>query len=398
MRPIAFVCVLVIAACSSDRLVRPEAARPASAIASFSDGTQPPPCKLTTPLSLYVRAKSLKGDGSFAAPFGTIGDALAAGSAQSACYLRVLLRGGTFSESFVVPVPHLEVASVGGSNTMSGTITSSGRWLEIRGVTIAVRGDVGVRQAGGRLQLAGVSVTGARADPKSLDSGIGLWISDGAQATLDLVVFDGNGSQALRLEGPGTEAWLTGVFVTNTGIHPGELARLAAGTATDDDHVGAVEVSQGAKAIIKFSGITGSMVSALDVSHGAQALLQRTSVTRTAEATLGTYASGAYNVISRNGATVETFHLLTRDADFDLTARDDAWLTMHYGVVGGAAVGLVLHNLTPVPGYSPTTCATLDHTIYTDVGVPLEADYYPPPGTPSDPSLCRHVTDDVRPF
>jgi len=400
MRPLAIVGVLVLAACSTDRLLKPDVSGVAS-MAAISEGGLEPACVLKSPLAFYVLAGRTKGNGSFGAPFGTIGDALAAGSARSACHLRVLLRGGTFAESFVVPVPHLEISAVGGRNIIAGAIVNAGRWLEMRGVEIRATGAVGIRQAGGSLQLALVGINGARTDSKNVDSGIGLWLSDGALATLDLVVLDGNGHQAIRLEGAGTEAWLTAVGVTNTGIHPTVLAHVLGGVATAGDHVGAVQVTQGAKAIINLSAITGSTFYALSVDHGAQALLTRSRVTQTEDGRVGASTTGSINIISAFDAVVETFYTLTRDAMIDL-AVSDANLTIHHGVVGGAEIGFVLHDYrTPVPGYSPLTCASLDGTIYTDVVVPFQSDFYPAPSDPETPlpvTLCRHVTNDPRPF
>ena len=307
----------------------------------------------------------------------------------------------TISESVVVPVPRLEISAVGGRNVIAGSIVNAGRWLELRGVVINTPRAVGLRQEGGRLQLTLVSVNGARTDEKNLDSGIGIWLSGGAQATLDLVVLDGNGHQAIRLEGAGTEAWLTGVGVTNTGIHPVQLARILSHTATGDDHVGAVQVSGGAKAIIRLSSITGSTVVGLNVDHGAEALVIRSRVSETREILVGASTTPAINVVSQFGGVVETFFLRSRVATADLMVANDGFLTMHHSVIGTAEIGLVLINLTVVPGYSPFDCATLDGTIFTDVVRPLQSDYLPiPPSDEAPPPalLCRHVSNDPRPF
>ena len=396
MRPLAIVGVLFIAACSSDHLLTPDLSRLARR-ANISDNPQEQACVLKSPLAFYVAAGRTKGNGSFGAPFGTIGEALTAGSARGACHLRVLLRGGTFPESFVVPVPRLEISTVGGRNIIAGAIVNAGRWLEMRGVELAATGTVGLRQSGGRLQLAAVSITGAQADDKILDSGIGLWLSDGTLATLDLVVFDRNDHQAIRLEGAGTEAWLNSVGVTNTGSHhPAVLV-----TETEDDHLGAVQVSRGAKAIIRLSSITGSTWVGLNVDHGAEALLVHSRVSNTSEGRIGTARTPALNIVSNYGAVVEAFYLQTRNAIADLFLAHDAFLTLHHTIVGGAEIGLVLFSLTPIPGYSPIVCATLDGTIFTDVTSNIQADLLPPPTDPESPvavSLCRHVANDPRPF
>ena len=107
--------------------------------------------------------------------------------------------------------------------------------------------------------------------------------------------------------------------------------------------------------------------------------------------------------MSQYGAVVETFYLQSRVATADLMAANDGFLTMHHGVIGTAEIGLVLANLTAVPGYSPFDCAILDGTIYTDVSVSLQSDYLPIPSDPFGDApppalLCRHVSDDPRPF
>ncbi len=403
MRPFAIMSLCLLSACSAERLVLPYQPEMAANFATMSDGIPGQNCVLKTPLVYYVLAGRSKGNGSFGAPFGTIGEALTAGATRGACHLRVLLRGGTFPESFVVPVPHLEVSAVGGRNVIAGSIVNTGRWLSLRGVVINATGAVGLRQDGGRLQLALVSVNDAQIDQKNIDSGVGVWLSGGALATLDLVVLDGNGHQAIRLEGAGTAAWLAGVRVSNTGIHPVQRARILSRTATADDNVGAVQVSAGAKAIIRFSSIMGSTVAGLHVDHGAEALVVRSQVSETREIVVGAVLIPAINVVSQFGAVIEAFFLRSRVATADLMVANDGFLTMHHGVIGTAEIGLVLVNLTPVPGYSPFDCATLDGTRFTDVARPLQSDYLPIPpdplgeGPPPVP-LCRHVTDDPRPF
>ena len=393
MRPLAIVGVLFVAACSSDHLLTPGLSGVARR-AAISEVGQERECVLKSPLAFYVAAGRTKGNGSFGAPFGTIGEALTAGSARGACHLRVLLRGGTFPESFVVPVPRLEISTVGGRNIISGAIVNAGRWLEMRGVEIAATGTVGLRQTGGRLQLGAVSITGAQADDELLDSGIGLWLSDGTLATLDLVGFDRNDHQAIRLEGAGTEAWLTLVVVTNTGRHHPAVGS----TATEDDHMGAVQVSRGAKAIIRLSAITGSTWVGLNVDHGAEALLVRSRVSDTSEGRIGAARTPAINIVSNYGAVVEAFYLRTRNAIADLFLANDAFLTLHHAVVGGAEIGLVMYSLTPIPGYSPLDCLG-DGTIFTDVTLTIQADHLPPPTDPESPPLpCRHVANDPRPF
>lgn len=397
MRPLLIVGTLFIAACSSDGILTPDQTG-LTRQANISDNPQQPTCVLKSPLTFYVAAGRTKGNGSFGAPFGTIGEALTAGSARGACHLRVLLRGGTFPESFAVPVPRLEISTVGGRNVIAGAIVNAGRWLEMRGVEIVATGTVGLRQTGGRLKLSAVSITAAKADDKILDSGIGLWLSDGALATLDLVVFDRNDHQAIRLEGVGTEAWLTSVGVTNTGNrHPAMLGSIT----TADEHMGAVQVSRGAKAIVRLSTITGSKWVGLNVDNGAEALLVHSRVSDTGEGDIGTVRTPALNIVSNHGAVVEAFFLQTRNAIADLFLADDAFLTLHHAVIGGAEIGLVLLSLTPIPGYSPLVCASLDGTIFTDVTHRIQADVLPPPTDPESPvaiSLCRHVANDPRPF
>jgi hypothetical protein len=402
MRTRLLVGVLLLAGCSSDRLVRPDPPSRQSLGPSVPGGVQDAPCKTPGALTFYVQAQRVGGNGTNAAPFGTISDALAAGTAQSACYVRLLLLGGTFPEIFTVPVPRLEIVASGGINIIHGGITSYGSWLSLRGVTVNVVGSTGIRQVGGQLQLVGVSVANAATDSKNLDSGLGIWLSGGALATMDLVLLANNGHQALRIEGTGTEAWLSGVVVSNTGIHPGELARIADGTASEDDYVGAVQVSQRAKAIIKNSAITGSAVLGLDVDHGAQALLVRSSVSQTSSIPTGPFrAAGAYNIESRMGATVEGFYVLTRNATVDLVVYGGGLLTMHHGVVDAADIGLSFAGLPDVPGHWYPLCAGLDGTVYRAVGVPMQSgDYspYPSPDAVADPARCGHVADDPRPF
>ena len=398
MRSLALAGTLFMAACSPAQLLRPDPPPPPTP-ATVSDAPQQVLCKRTAPLFLYVQSQHVGGDGSLAAPYGTIGDALTAGAVQGACDLRLQLLGGAFPESFAVTVPRLDITATGGINIINGAILNTGNRLAVRGVVINAVGSTGIRQLGGRLQLFGVTVTNPTTDPKNLNSGIGLWLSDGAQATIDFVILTNNAHQGLRVEGPGTEAWLSGVVVSNTGIHPGVLAHMAAGTA-EEDYWGAVEVTRGAKAIIKYSTITGSVLRGLDVDHSAQALVVSSGITRTSDVPLGPFSTaGAYNLTSRKNASVETFRLFTRDALVDLVL-DEAYLTMHHGVVGGADIGLAYGNLPVVPGQVGALCAGLDGTAFTDVVIPMQSGDLTvlPPDAVVDPALCGHVVDDPRPL
>jgi hypothetical protein len=99
VRPFAIMSLCLISACSAERLVLPDQPNAAADFTTISDGIPGQNCVLKTTLVYYVLAGRSKGNGSFGAPFGTIGEALGAGSTRGACHLRVLLRGGTFPES-----------------------------------------------------------------------------------------------------------------------------------------------------------------------------------------------------------------------------------------------------------------------------------------------------------
>jgi hypothetical protein len=119
---------------------------------------------------LYVRAGASGGDGSAAAPFGTIGAAVAAASNGTT----IALNGATFPESVTLPAG---VTLLGACAEKTVIAPASGIGLSapgggaVRDLTIEVTSGIGLGATGGALDVVGVAVRGGMISPALLANG-----------------------------------------------------------------------------------------------------------------------------------------------------------------------------------------------------------------------------------
>jgi hypothetical protein len=216
-------------------------------------------------------------------------------------------------------------------------------------------------------------------------------VSGGGQAIVGLSSFERNAHTAIRVEGAGTKAWLTGDIVRGTGIHP--LARLQIaqpGDAQNSADIGAVLVTRQASAFASALTVEDSAVAGVNVSQQARLRLERSNVRRTT----GNGGVGGFAVNARAGGTLEWITTTVGDADVCGIVIKSAGASVNGGSVTKASVGACVTDPK-----MPIAC--LQNAQYREVGVPLQGDSYPlpnvlPDGTRPPPPPCPKV-DGERP-
>jgi hypothetical protein len=350
----------------------------------------PPGAALQAPVcsgqaTFVVEPARTGGDGTAARPFGSFAEALSAG--RKACSVTIEAGAGDYRESITLRGSRVKLKAHGPVRpVLRGSIDyAGGGWLEVEGLDVVGANPVAIKQVGGRLTLINVRVLDTGLDPRNADSGLGLWVSGGGQAIVLLSVFERNAHSAIRVEGAGTKAWLTGVVVRASGIHP--LARAQAPANSAD--IGALLVTRQASAWANAVTVEDSAVAGVNVSQRARLRLERSNVRRTTSQG----GVGGFAVNARDGATLDWVTTVVSDADVCGISVNGAAATVTGGSVTRAAVGACVKDLA-------MSLECLKKAQYREVGVPLQAERYELPSLSTDagpPPVCPRVDAEPQP-
>lgn len=329
-----------------------------------------------------------------AKPLTSFSDAVKLGQARGACFLTIEAGPGRYDESIDVTFPHLKIKGRGTPNAiLHGSITNtSGRHLEIETLVLDHANKVAVRQVGGKLVMTGVRVQDTEEVAGDATSGVGVWISGGAQAVLRLSVFERN-PQAIRAEDASTKLWTVMANASSTSVNSTLRSRMIAAHGSGEYEVGAVLVQRSASAF--FNGLTlqDSALAALQVKGSARARLDNVTIRKTT-ATGGADSVGGFGIMVRDGAAVEWSRTTVNDSALCGFSVQGSTLTTNGGAVVKAPVGACLQD----PVRQTTRCLQRGGTEYREVTIPLQAPSYSLPELgPTGEPVCTFVPAEPLP-
>jgi len=361
----------------------------------------PVPCKAY--LVLHVAAHGGRGgvkpDGSAAAPYLTIGDALARAVRDAACGLELVLAAGDYDESVPVDRP-LHIRGAGAGTSIHGSILNhGGHPLTVEGLrllkspdpgaivvdtcpaaigvsNVVIAGAVrnGIDQSLGSLRATDVTVRDTVALADDRHAGFGIRLFD-VQAVLGGLQLTANGAGGLSVEGPGARAYIATSEVLNNNLNPHFPI-----SNPDPDVIGAgIVADNGALLLAEFTDLRDNEFVGLHVRNGARAHFRYGSVARTRA--LGMF--GGYNISINDDAQAELVSFTSADADLVGLAIYLAQASASDGVVAYAPIGVVL---TPPVGFT----GSLFDCLRSGLRVILHPDQLPYQGPiilPCDPDL-----------
>lgn len=368
----------------------------AAALVASASGAAPPLAPPIPPVhaladcaarsvTLHVAAGASQGDGSAARPFATLGAAFASVAKQGVCALTIRLAPGDYAESITTAIPNVTIrASAATRPAIHGTLTHTGRGLfDLSLLDVTRATGVAVREIGGRVRLDGVRVTDTALVASDADTGVGLWVSDGAEAVVRMSAFERNAHNAIRAEGAGTRLWVIASTIEGSGVHPLVRARMTATPPPASVDAGALLVTRGASAWVSASTIDGAAGAGVDVASSARARLERVVVKKVT-------GDGAQGIAAHDGATIEAIDSTASDSALCGVAAISAALTMTSGTIARAPVGACARD----PRMS-LSCLQRG-TKYMDVTTPLQTERYAPPSL--EPATPACPTVEVKPL
>lgn len=305
------------------------------------------------PTVLHVDASAAPGgDGSKAAPFRSLGEALD----EAAAGWTVGIAAGTYQEALVLDeavtlhgrcaalvtvqsadAPVIDVTagtSAAAPARLEGlrlTGPTVGLWVE-GGSVVAERllvqatatAGIAVVGAGSTVELSRAVVSGTAPDPADQTSGRGIWVADGARLDLAEVTLSQNRDVGLHLVGAGTRATATGLLVAGTepqtsdaccgwGIaaEEGATLTLVGARLTGSTDVGLLVSGMGTRVDATGIAVDDTRPNAADGSSGEGAWvelgaeLHLTGARLTGNRELGLYAWGAGTRVRARGLLVD---------------------------------------------------------------------------------------------
>jgi len=363
------------------------------------------------PPHYYVSAAAAKGgDGSAEAPFATIFAALKQSETDELREVRIQVASGKYPEGTLLILRPTSITGTGAGPSILGrfdvaspafsltncslvdpdgiavAVSSEDADVALLGVEINNAAGYGLRQQGGSLVLADVTVAHTAASLSDPSSGAAIFVGGGIQVTMVAVHLHHN-VRGLYAGGVGTHVDALNLRVEHSGFHPSLLEHMATvGCAVGFYDLGAVEFGDSAIAEGRDWFIADSVIAGLYAHDAAQVTVLRLTVTRTlaleqpapgaACDTVGGYGAVAHQAgqLNLRGFSIIDSYL----CGVVVGQAPGSAIDLAFGEIRGAVVGACVQ----LPGFN---VARLNHFVdYIDVGAPLQAPSYgipPPPGS-----------------
>lgn len=366
--------------------------------------TAPIPCK--SYLVLHVAPHRglfgvRKPDGSAAAPYPHIGDALARAASDKACGVELVIAAGGYDENIDVNRA-LRIRGAGAGTSIHGSIRNHGGYplsveslalrnspdpgaivvdscpavTDVSSVIISGAARNGIYQSLGSIRAVDVTVRDTIALADERHAGFGIRLSE-AVAVLGELQLLANGAGGLSVEGAAAHAYITASRILNNNLNP-----YFPVTATDPNVLGTgIVADDSALLLAEFTDLHGNELAGLHVRNAAQAHYRFGQIDRTRQTADGMF--GGYNISINDDAAAELESFTSADADLVGLGITRGFASASDGVVSDAPVGIAL---TPPDGFSGDMLACLR----SGLRVILRPDQIPfqgPLTLPCDPEL-----------
>ena len=342
-----------------------------------------------------------KPDGSAAAPYPHISDALARAASDKACGVELVVAAGGYDENIDVDRA-LRIRGAGAGTSIHGSIRNHGGYplivgslalrnspdpgaivvdscpavTDVSSVIISGAARNGIYQSLGSIRVADVTVRDTIALADERHAGFGIRLSE-AQAVLGGLQLLANGAGGLSVEGAAAHAYITASLILNNNLNP-----FFPVTPGDLDVIGTgIVVDNSALLLAEFTDLHGNALAGLHVRNGAQAHYRYGRIDRTRLTADGMF--GGYNISINDAAAAELESFTSADADLVGLGITRGFATASDGIVSNVPIGIAL---TPPDGFSGDVLACLR----SGLRVILRPDQIPfqgPITLPCDPEL-----------
>lgn len=340
---------------------------------------------------------AVSGDGSPAAPWGSITEALtkAPPPLSSDCRLLTLhVLSGTYRENVTLNSTR-GLQLIGGlpQPSIEGTIENNmSARLFIRNLAVRNASRYGLYQSGGELYVSDSLFSSTRRIMGEASSGVGAFVEGGAYVELKSVSFNSNGGQGFVAKGAGTRVKAAVVSATGNRAH---IDAKKAYADTRGGFVAAIEARDGAYLSGDFLAVEKNEAVGIAITGGSKAYLVNSKITGTISTDFGHGPIGV-NAIASNRSDVELQKFFIADAEIGVYVNH-GFLTALDGELARHAFGLVFSGLEgqeETEEFNPAYCIGKD-VLFTDNGQKAYfMDLFPIPrgGAPTPPaSYCHRV-------
>lgn len=414
--------LLVNGAADARRLVRTLAFTPRIAALPPSPNCSALPECPYREIHVNSRGDAGDADGTVAAPFGTISEALAAAAKSKACAVELVLARGVYREDVAIS-RSTRLRGVSRANVIiEGSILNFGGYdlgverltlrnspspgaivvdsvcpsrTELRGLSIEDATRYGVRHGSGSLTMFATTITGTRPQLDDGSSGAGVYVDDGAQAVLTLSQIADSGGAGLIADGPETKVYAAAVLVTDSDLNPALL------DAANEPEVvlgaAGVEVRNQALLLMQFFQIRNSALSGLSVRTGARAAARYGTVASTYNDVDAPF--GGLNAVAAEGSILDLSRFtLTRGALAGIYIGE-AYANSRGGLISYNPIGAAVFPETAAPLFPPEDVVqcVLDSNAFVGnerafdgpfLPLPCDGDACPVPACPVVPFVC----------
>jgi len=334
-------------------------------------------------LSLYVKQGATQGNGSSAAPYATLSEALDRIARSLNCSAEVLIFPGTYIGGGAITVP-TKIEGIGtGTITLEANISNPrGNYLHIRNVQSGAAPSPAISQIGGRLNLEGVKIGWTHGKAVILNN---------VEAKFNEVEIFGSQGQALHAEGPLTKIWANALKVADNKSDPAAL--LASRDSIDPTNVAAFEVAGGGQLWIGNSKFIGNDYANIQIRSGAIAHLRGVTLSSSRSVPIQGQMRAGLNILVTSGGILEIYDFLTSNAQSVGLWVNSSYLLAQAGQIRDNPIGLVIGGPSPEPGYEAVYCVGHDVAFFGN-GTKYSGDYMPLPSIDPNPALpanCRKV-------
>lgn len=334
-------------------------------------------------LSLYVKQGATQGNGSSAAPYATLSEALDRIARSLNCSAEVLIFPGTYIGGGTITVP-TKIEGIGtGTITLEANISNPrGNYLHIRNVQIGAAPSPAISQIGGRLNLEGVKIGWTHGKAVILNN---------VEAKLNEVEIFGSQGQALHAEGPLTKIWANALKVTDNKSDPAAL--LASTNSIDPTNVAAFEVAGGGQLWIGNSKFIGNDYANIQIRSGAKAHLRGVTLSSSRSVPIQGQMKGGENIIVNSGGILEIHDFLISNAQSVGLTVYSGYLLAQTGQIRDNPTGLAILGPSPELGYYAVECVDHD-VIFSGNSINNGGQTMPfrsPNSNPALPANCRKV-------